>query len=270
MSLDRVKADRFIEETMKYLGDTYSMQKRMVKGFSDCSSLIYKGLRDSNLLTNASRTVSTKYMRDGDPRFRQINMSQAKRGDILWYQRPGTNDSNYFGHVAILLDDKQVIEAIKPKVAITSRYRIQYQRAYRIKALEATNLVAPKVSKLDRIGEVTANVLNVRNHDSVKGQILGTLKRNDEVKITGQTQTKWYEIEHKGSKAYVSNAYVKLVKTAIENIDILINGKLVKKGYIIDGVTFATINGQDVPVRKVFENIGAKVEWRNKRVEITL
>lgn len=268
--LDNVKVEKFITAALKYNGDIYSMEKRLEKGYSDCSSIPWKALRDTKLLdeSQTTRTISTKYMRDGDPRFRRINMNELERGDILWWQKPGVD--YYFGHVGIYLGNNKVLEAIKPRATITNKSRLAWQRVYRIKALEKTKVSKPNVTAKNLKGEVTATRLNVRDHDSINGNVIGSLNKGAEVDITGQTATSWYEIDYKGKKAYVSNSYVKVVKNAIENVDILINGKLIKKGYIIDGVTFATINGKDLPVRQLFENMGAKVEWKNKRVEITL
>lgn len=267
--LDKSKVERFITAALKYKGDKYSQPKRMERGYSDCSSLIYKALRDSGLLDSkqTTRTISTKYMRDGDPRFKQIPESQLKRGDILWGQ---DNTPQYGGHVAIYLGEGKTLEARVKEGVDFNKKRPYFTRVYRIKALEETSVSKPNVTAKNLKGEVTATRLNVRDRDSINGSVVGTLNKGAEVDITGVTATKWYEIDYKGKKAYVSNSYVKVVKNAIENVDILINGKLVKKGYIVDGVTFASINGQDVPVRKLFENIGAKVEWRNNRVEITL
>lgn len=276
--LDNVKVEKFITAAMKYKGDKYSQPKRLQKGFSDCSSLIWKALKDTGFLdeSQTTRTVSTKYMRDGDPRFRklEIEVKDAQRGDILWYQRPGTDDDDYFGHVAIVLNETQVLEAITPKVAITSRTRIKYQRVYRVKALEmiAKTLDKPVVTAKNFKGVVTTTSLNVRDHDTVAGKVLGQLKKGIEVKIVGETKTKWYEIVFKGERGFVSNQYIKIQpkEQIIENVDILINGKLVKRGYIIKGVTYMAVNGQDVPVRRLFENMGAKVEWTGKQVQITL
>ena len=261
--LDKLKTDKFINELMKYLGDNYSQTERLQKGYSDCSSLIQKAGASMGWW-NRNQTVSTIRIRNGDARFRQIPISEAQRGDILWYQRPGTTDANYFGHVAILISDTQVIEAIKPKVAITSRHRIKYQRAYRIKALEEINVNVP-IEQKELKGKTTAN-LNIRSLNGTKGSILKTLKKGTAIDIVGVAENGWYKLKNGG---FVSPNYVSIDKP-IENIDVLINGKNVKKGYIVNGITYITINGKDLPVKQLFENMGAKVEWKNNRVEITL
>ena len=263
MGLDKVKVEKFIAAAMKYKGDTYSQLKRMEKGYSDCSSLIYKALRDSGLLdtSETTRTISTKFMRDGDPRFKQIPESQLKRGDILWGQ---DNTPQYGGHVAIYLGDGKTLEARVREGVDYNKDRPYFTRVYRIKALEETNVNIPIEHKVLE-GKTTAN-LNVRSINSTKGSILKTLKKGTVIDIVGVAENGWYKLKEGG---FVSPIYVSIDKP-IENIDIVINGKNVKKGYIVNGITYITINNKDLPVRQLFENMGAKVEWKNNKVEITL
>lgn len=141
--LDKNKVEKFISAAMVYEGDLYSQTKRMQKGYSDCSSIPYKALRDTGMLdtSQTQRTISTKFMRDGDPRMYQIPMSKLERGDLVWWQKPGIN--YYYGHTGIYLGDGKVLEAIKPRAKVTSIKRLPWQRAYRIKALEASGKVIP-------------------------------------------------------------------------------------------------------------------------------
>lgn len=128
---------------MVYEGDLYSQKRRLDKGYSDCSSIPYKALRDTGMLdtSQTQRTISTKFMRDGDPRMYQIPMDKLERGDLLWWQKPGIN--YYYGHTGIYLGDGKVLEAIKPRAKVTSIKRLPWQRAYRIKSLESSGKVAP-------------------------------------------------------------------------------------------------------------------------------
>lgn len=137
--LDKNKVEKFIKAAMVYEGDLYSQPKRMEKGYSDCSSIPYKALRDTGLLdlSQTQRTISTKFMRDGDPRMYKIPMAKLERGDLLWWQKPGIN--YYYGHTGIYLGDGKVLEAIKPRAKVTSIKRLGWQRAYRIKALEVSS-----------------------------------------------------------------------------------------------------------------------------------
>lgn len=67
-------------------GDLYSQQLRMKPGYSDCYSIPYKALKAIGLLDEiqTSRTISTKFMRDGDHRMYQIPIGKLQRGDLLW------------------------------------------------------------------------------------------------------------------------------------------------------------------------------------------
>lgn len=143
--LDKNKVERFIKAAMVYEGDLYSQKNRMVKGYSDCSSIPYKALRDTGMLdtSQTQRTISTKFMRDGDPRMYQIPMSKLERGDLVWWQKPGIN--YYYGHTGIYLGDGKVLEAIKPRAKVTSIKRLGWQRAYRIKSLESIGKVTQPV-----------------------------------------------------------------------------------------------------------------------------
>lgn len=143
--LDKNKVEKFIKAAMVYEGDLYSQKKRLDKGYSDCSSIPYKALRDTGMLdtSQTQRTISTKFMRDGDPRMYQIPMAKLERGDLLWWQKPGIN--YYYGHTGIYLGNGKVLEAIKPRAKVTSIKRLPWQRAYRIKSLESSGKVAPPV-----------------------------------------------------------------------------------------------------------------------------
>ena len=143
--LDKNKVEKFIAAAMVYEGDLYSQPRRMDKGYSDCSSIPYKALRDTGMLdeSQTKRTISTKFMRDGDPRMYQIPMAKLERGDLLWWQKPGID--YYYGHTGIYLGNGKVLEAIKPRAKVTSIKRLPWQRAYRIKSLESSGKVTPPV-----------------------------------------------------------------------------------------------------------------------------
>lgn len=51
--------------------------------------------------------------------------------------------------------------------------------------------------------------VNVRDYPSSDGKKIGSLNKNDEVKVTGQcVETGWYRIKYEGSIAYVSDKYL--------------------------------------------------------------
>lgn len=53
--------------------------------------------------------------------------------------KTGTTDKNYYGHTGVYLGNGKVLEAIKPRAKITSIKRLDWQRVYRIKALEVNS-----------------------------------------------------------------------------------------------------------------------------------
>lgn len=271
--LDNNKVEQFINAAMYYNGNKYSQRYRMTDkpgsaGYSDCSSLIEKALNKLNWNTRPGVAVTTHRMGvEGDRRFREIPFKDLERGDIVWYR----NDKNgkYFGHVGIYLGNDKVFEAIYAGVGTYSINRIKWQRAFRVVALEKS-VENIKVTPYKATGSVKTEILNVRASNHVNSARLGQLKKGAEVVITGKTSN-WFEIKFNGQKAYVSGAYIDIKNNKpVENVPILINGKEFKKGYIINGVTYMTINGKDKPVRKLFESIGADVSWQDNKVKISM
>lgn len=268
--LDKKKVEIFIKEAMKFNGDKYSQPKRLVAGYSDCSSIIQKALTILGWNSRPSVAVTTHRMGiEGDPRFRQIPMKDLERGDLLWWHK--YVGGKYQGHVGVYLGDGKVLEAIYQGVGVYPRTRLAWQRAYRVVALETSPAERKKtyLSK-GKTGKIRVNILNVRSQPGISGKIIGQLKKGQEVELLAEVGN-WYEIKFKGKEAYISGAYVDIVnKRPVENVSILINGKEVKRGYIINGVTFINIGGKDKPVRKIFEDLGADVRWENNQVKISL
>ncbi|MUK87571.1 SH3 domain-containing protein [Ornithinibacillus sp. L9] len=56
-------------------------------------------------------------------------------------------------------------------------------------------------------GKVRASVLNVRQQNTTKSKVIGTVKKNQKIKIIGQ-QGSWYKIEYGKKTGYVSSKYV--------------------------------------------------------------
>lgn len=271
--LDKNKVEQFITAAMYYNGNKYSQRYRMTDkpgsaGYSDCSSLIEKSLNKLNWNTRKGVAVTTHRMGvEGDRRFREIPYNSLERGDIVWYR----NDKNgkYFGHVGIYLGNDKVFEAIYAGIGTYPISRIKWQRAFRVVALEKSveNIT---VTPYKATGSVKTEILNVRASNHVNSAKLGQLKKGVEVVITGKTGN-WFEIKFNGQKAYVSGAYIDIKNDKpVENVPILINGKEFKKGYIVNGVTYMTINGKDKPIRKLFESIGADVSWQDNKVKISM
>ena len=82
---------------------------------------------------------------------------------------------------------------------------------------EAEN--TPVFTYTDKSGTLYATqTVNVRDLPDTSGNMIGSLKTNDEVTVTGQcNETGWYRISYDGAVAYVSNAYVSSEKVAVQN-----------------------------------------------------
>ena len=223
---------------MKFNGDRYSQPKRLIKGYSDCSSIIQKAGANMGLWKSTD-TVTTKGIRDGDRRFYQISFRNLQRGDILWWQKPNIN--RYEGHVGIYLGGGKVLEAIYRGTGVYKKSRLGWQRVYRLKALETADsqIINDKVKRevitLEMIGKGIVNTakLNVRDVDGTQGRILGQLSKGDKIDILGKTTNNWYQIKFNGTTAYVSGNYIDIVNEASDWAKNSVD-KLVKLG-ITDG-----------------------------------
>ena len=139
------KVEQFIAAAMKYKGDKYSQPRRMEKGYSDCSSLVQKALRDIGL---GDKIVTTKRMLDGDSRFKLISRSQLRRGDLL--HGGSFKNGVWSGHVAIYLGGGKTLEAmLPPRGVVEHTDRAYFDRVYRITALEETK--SPKKNVIENV-----------------------------------------------------------------------------------------------------------------------
>jgi cell wall-associated NlpC family hydrolase len=63
-----------------YLGDKYSQARRRDAGYSDCSSFVYKILRDVGLPPTVAWSNTSNY--HVDPKFKTVPLAQAQPGDL--------------------------------------------------------------------------------------------------------------------------------------------------------------------------------------------
>jgi N-acetylmuramoyl-L-alanine amidase len=70
-------------------------------------------------------------------------------------------------------------------------------------------LVDTDVQKINKKMQVTATELNVRTLPNTNGKILGTLKQNEIINVTGVTKNNWYQFTYKNQTAFCSGAYLK-------------------------------------------------------------
>lgn len=64
----------------KYLSDKYSQTRRRDPGFSDCSSFVYKIMRDVGMPPTTPWSNTTNYHLD--PKLRTVPLAQAQAGDL--------------------------------------------------------------------------------------------------------------------------------------------------------------------------------------------
>ena len=117
-----VGIDAFLNEAFKMKGWTYSQERRWDYGYADCSSIVIRAMINSGITKNTSNL--TTHTIASDSRFYEIPMSQAKRGDILWYE----------GHMEIYMGGDSTFGAFRPgKPAGFGSNISRFTKAYRIK-----------------------------------------------------------------------------------------------------------------------------------------
>ena len=117
-----VGIDAFLNEAFKMKGWTYSQERRWDYGYADCSSIVIRAMINSGITKDTSNL--TTYTIASDNRFYEIPMSQAKRGDILWYE----------GHMEIYMGGNSTFGAFQPgKPAGFGSNISRFTKAYRIK-----------------------------------------------------------------------------------------------------------------------------------------
>ena len=70
-------------------------------------------------------------------------------------------------------------------------------------------LVDTDIQKINKKMQVTATELNIRTLPNINGKILGTLKQNEIITVTGVTNNNWYQFTYKNQTAFCSGSYLK-------------------------------------------------------------
>ena len=72
----------------------------------------------------------------------------------------------------------------------------------------------------EKTGTVTASSLNVRSGPGTTYKILGTVHKNDVVRIVGEANASdgkvWYQINYNDGKGYVSSSYITNIRDVVE------------------------------------------------------
>lgn len=72
---------------------------------------------------------------------------------------------------------------------------------------------AKKYVEFKKFNVKTTAVLNIRSSGSVKGKVVGKLKKGATVTVIG-TKNGWHTVSYKGKKGYISSKYTTVVKTS--------------------------------------------------------
>ena len=84
-----------------------------------------------------------------------------------------------------------------------------------VKEEEVAKVEEPQVKELNKTMYAKQSV-NVRKGDSTDYEKIGSLSLNQQVKVTGQSETTgWYRIEFNGETGFVSNNYLSTEKTVV-------------------------------------------------------
>ncbi len=127
-----------------------------------------------------------------------------------------TGDGTNYPTIGTLKKNEEInVTGVTPKkwYQFTYKGKTGFVSGAYLKAKPASEPAPPtnqiKVSKASGTFIVTADSLNVRSGDSTKYNSLGSLKKNEQVTVTGKTSNNWYQIKFKGKTGYVNGAYLK-------------------------------------------------------------
>ena len=62
--------------------------------------------------------------------------------------------------------------------------------------------------------QITASALNVRQGPGTDHRVIGSLSRNDRVKVTGRAPNGWYRIDYRGREGWISGKFAKAITAA--------------------------------------------------------
>jgi len=74
------------------------------------------------------------------------------------------------------------------------------------------------VTQIEEVSMYATNAVNVRQGPSTDFERIGALKLGQEVKVTGEASTGWYEIAYGEEKAYVSNKYLQTEPVPVQQL----------------------------------------------------
>ena len=75
-----------------------------------------------------------------------------------------------------------------------------------------------EVTQIEEMSMYATSAVNVRQGPSTDFERVGALKAGQEVKVTGEASTGWYEIAYGEEKAYVSNKYLQTEPVSVQQL----------------------------------------------------
>jgi len=154
-----------------------------------------------------SKTSGTYIVTSTDP----LNV---RTGDGVNYPKVGSLKKNTEVKVTGVTSKKWYQITYKGKPAYVSGAFLKAKPAPK-PASKPTNTI--KVTKASGTYKVTASSLNVRSGNGTSYKSLGSLKKNQSIKVTGKTSNGWYRFSYKGKTGYVSGKYLTAQKTIVKS-----------------------------------------------------
>ena len=84
--------------------------------------------------------------------------------------------------------------------------------------VEEPEKIEYEVTEVEEVSMYASNAVNVRQGPSTDFERVGALKLGQEIKVTGQASTGWYEIVYGEEKAFVSDKYLQLEPVPVQQI----------------------------------------------------
>lgn len=117
---------------LDHLGDEYSQRLRFNKGYSDCSSLVYRAFMHGGVdISNDDMTYARAIYQGLEDKTVEVqNAKQLKPGDIIFYADDETDRYKGIYHVALYIGDGMMCDATMSVGCVAFRPVKLYDRWY--------------------------------------------------------------------------------------------------------------------------------------------
>lgn len=123
-----------------------------------------------------------------------------------------------------LLEEKENMETEFETEDKTEKTEIETEKEERLNAdvekvtVEESKEIEYTVTQVEEVSMYAASAVNVRKGPSTDFERVGALKAGQEVTVTGEASTGWYEIVYGEKKAYVSDKYLQNEPIQVEQV----------------------------------------------------